>query len=689
MLKILKIYKHINFLLLAILFFLSISNLKAQVIKSIGLPIDFDAASEYEPAISNNGDKLAFISNISGKSKLYLSKYIDGQWSEPAAVDIINDFAGGQASIRYPAFNYDGSILYFSADYYKDSSGVDIFYSVNIAGDWTEPQSIGAPINTLGYEGQASISADDKYLYFTRKAPNPDYKDIDCRNIYVSVKDLSTGKWQKPKKLPVPVNVGCEQAPRILLDNKTLYFSSVREGGKGGFDIYRTKLLVKNVWLPAESLDTLNSEFDDYAPTLAFNSNLAYFSIKKVKKKQTSSKIYTGNSPANFLPDNVVLLKGNILDLSSKKALDAKINIYDPITARLKYKFRNANQKGVYEIFLPQGDDYQIDFYKENFSHFFYNADFTRLSKNMEMTKDVKLFTKVKLLLNIFDNEIYSPVNAKIEIKDNSGVPVNTNFEKIGRGRYLIELPIGTDYSMNISAPFFEPYDFHFNLNEIVQFDEFERDVELEAKKVDFEINVTDEITQAGIPVEVVITNLDNNEVIRTTATKDANGKYRIKLREGDRYNVSVSPKGYSFYNTTVDLKKKDAPKKLDVKLKELKEDTKLTLNNITFESNSADLNESSYTELDRVVKLMNDNPGIRIEISAHTDNVGSDAYNMRLSKRRAQSVVQYLLDTGIDQSRLISRGYGESKPLVPNDTDEHKAMNRRVELKIVKVDNN
>ncbi|MCF6240842.1 MAG: OmpA family protein, partial [Bacteroidales bacterium] len=113
------------------------------------------------------------------------------------------------------------------------------------------------------------------------------------------------------------------------------------------------------------------------------------------------------------------------------------------------------------------------------------------------------------------------------------------------------------------------------------------------------------------------------------------------------------------------------------------------TLNNITFESNSADLNESSYTELDRVVKLMTDNPGIKIEISAHTDNVGSDAYNLRLSKRRAQSVVQYLLDAGIDQNRLISKGYGESKPLVPNDSDEHKAMNRRVELKILKVENN
>jgi len=680
---------NIKFLLLIVSFYFSVSYSEGQVIKSIGKPIDFDGSNEFEPAISFDGEQLAFIANKTGIPKLYISKFIDGQWSEPASVDVINDFAGGQASIRYPSFNYDGSVLYFSANYYKDSSGVDIFYSKNVGGEWTEPISVGTPINTFGYDGQPSISADDKSLYFTRNSPNPDYKDYNCKSIYVSNRDILTGKWTKPRKLPVPVNVSCEQAPRILVDNKTLYFSSVREGGKGGFDIYRTKLLVKNVWLPASSLDTLNSEYDEYSPSLAFNSNTAYFSVKKKRKKENFTKVYNGELPADFLPDNVVFLKGNITDMMSKKAMSANIDVYDPVTARLKYKFNSTKEQGAYKIFLPQGNNYQIDFYQERFSHLFYNANFSNLFKNIEITKDVQLFNTVKLILNIFDNEIFSPINAKIELKDENGVSIDTEIKKIGNGRYVLNLPIGIDYYMNISANFFEPYEFHFNLNEIVQFDEFERDIELEAKKVDFEINVTDELTKAGIPVEVIITNLDNNEVIKTTATKGTDGKYKIKLREGDRYNVSVSPKGYSFYNTTVDLKKKDTPKKLDVKLKELKEDTKLTLNNITFETNSADLNESSFIELDRVVKLMKDNPGIKIEISAHTDNVGSEVYNMRLSKRRAQSVVQYLLEANIDPNRLISKGYGESKPLVPNDTDEHKAMNRRVELKIIKVENN
>ncbi len=414
---------------------------------------------------------------------------------------------------------------------------------------------------------------------------------------------------------------------------------------------------------------------------------MAFYSIQQVHKKNTSSKIYYANVPSQFLSGKSVLLKGSVRNLNSKEPLQVDIKVNNPYTSRLLYSFKSDAETGAYEIFLPQGNEYQIDYQKEKYSHYFHTMDLKNIRKNMVVTKNVELFPEINLLLNVFDDEIYGSVEAEIQVRDIDSVLLEIPIEKVKNGRYKLELPVGGEYKIYVLANYFEQYNFSFNLNEIVQFDEFEKDVELSAKKIDFEINVSDEATQAGLPVEVVITNLDNNEVIRTTAEADSDGKYKIKLREGDRYNVSVSPKGYSFYNTTVDLKKKDAPKRLEVKLKELKEDTKLTLNDITFETNSADLNESSYLELDRVVKLMIDNPDIKIEISAHTDNAGSNSYNIRLSNRRAKSVVLYMLDSYIDSNRLISKGYGESSPLVPNDSDEHKAMNRRVELKILEVE--
>jgi len=111
-----------------------------------------------------------------------------------------------------------------------------------------------------------------------------------------------------------------------------------------------------------------------------------------------------------------------------------------------------------------------------------------------------------------------------------------------------------------------------------------------------------------------------------------------------------------------------------------------IVLNNIFFNYNKATLRPESKTELENLIKLMNDNPNIKIEISGHTDNIGSAAYNQKLSESRAKAVVDYLIEHGIERSRLSYRGYGFDKPIAPNDTEEGRQLNRRVEFKIIKV---
>lgn len=108
-------------------------------------------------------------------------------------------------------------------------------------------------------------------------------------------------------------------------------------------------------------------------------------------------------------------------------------------------------------------------------------------------------------------------------------------------------------------------------------------------------------------------------------------------------------------------------------------------LNNVFFDFDKWNLRPESYVELDRVVQLLVENPTIEIEMSAHTDSHGTDSYNYTLSDNRARSVMEYILSKGIPASRIISQGYGETKPVVPNDTDENRQLNRRVEFKILK----
>lgn len=110
-----------------------------------------------------------------------------------------------------------------------------------------------------------------------------------------------------------------------------------------------------------------------------------------------------------------------------------------------------------------------------------------------------------------------------------------------------------------------------------------------------------------------------------------------------------------------------------------------IRLKNIYFEFDKAELMPRSFVELNKLLKIMQDNPRLVIEIAGHTDDLGNDSYNLDLSRRRAKSVMQFLLESKIPAARLRSRGEGEAKPVATNATDEGRAQNRRVEFVVLK----
>jgi outer membrane protein OmpA-like peptidoglycan-associated protein len=124
--------------------------------------------------------------------------------------------------------------------------------------------------------------------------------------------------------------------------------------------------------------------------------------------------------------------------------------------------------------------------------------------------------------------------------------------------------------------------------------------------------------------------------------------------------------------------------KSITIELNPLIRKVPIRLNNINFELNSADLMQSCFPELDRVVRLLKDNPDIYVELSAHTCDIGSDHFNDLLSLKRARSVVNYLTMNKINFKRMVARGYGEKVPLVSNTSEGNRMQNRRVELKIL-----
>jgi outer membrane protein OmpA-like peptidoglycan-associated protein len=115
-------------------------------------------------------------------------------------------------------------------------------------------------------------------------------------------------------------------------------------------------------------------------------------------------------------------------------------------------------------------------------------------------------------------------------------------------------------------------------------------------------------------------------------------------------------------------------------------------LKNIYFGYDSADIRREAAIELNKLIVLLNDNTDLKIEMGSHTDSAASDAYNIQLSQRRAESTVNYLIQKGIDPNRLVAKGYGESKPIARNtnldgsDNPEGRQRNRRTEFKILEI---
>lgn len=192
-------------------------------------------------------------------------------------------------------------------------------------------------------------------------------------------------------------------------------------------------------------------------------------------------------------------------------------------------------------------------------------------------------------------------------------------------------------------------------------------------------------------PIEASIRyyDLSTNKELGIANCDPRTGAYQIILPAGKKYGFLAEKNKFYSVSDNVDITVISEYSEItkDLYLAPIEEGQKIRLNNVFFETAKADLLPESYNELDRLIGILNSNPGLVIEISGHTDNVGNGDYNQKLSQNRAQSVYNYLVSKGISPDRLSFAGYGMDQPVASNETEEGKAMNRRVEFRIIKTE--
>ena len=635
-------------------------------------------AVEYAPSISADGKTIIYESNRDGYYKLYESvKDEAGNWSEPVPLTSVNSFGDSTDLIGGPSISFDGNTLYFFASIGIGESE-DIYVSNRTLDGWSTPEKLPSPINTSGYEAFPSISADGRELYFVRlNEEGPSDRDLArqdlfCTSIFRSSRQ-SDGTWGEPIKLPPPINVDCEKAPKIMADGKTLVFSSNRPGGLGDYDMYQSKLNVLGEWLSAVPLTYVNTPNSDQLPSISASGDLMYFTYN-------NRDIYTVPIPQELRQFMNNVMTGNITDRDSGEGIAASVIVRDAFTSEEIMRLNNNPATGAYSVVVPVGGTYNIEMISEGYSSYVTSLDLRNVDTYRETSMDVSLFKTARLELKIIDSELFVPVDAMISVTNRAGEVVKEETADIRSGSALLDLPVGDRYEIHIDKENFHSRSLSFDLTGLVMYRDFGEDIELAPEKVEVAVNVQDLSNNSRVKSKVRLINRDRNEVI------EVEGNQLVSLRAGDRYEVEVtSDQGYAFNSTVLNLQE-DQVEELTLKLQKLEKDALLTLRDILFESNSSQLSEISFTELQRVVKLMKENPGLRVEIAAHTDDVGSTRYNQALSEKRAESVVQFLIDNQISPDRFEARGYGESDPRVPNDSEENRAVNRRVELRILEV---
>lgn len=192
--------------------------------------------------------------------------------------------------------------------------------------------------------------------------------------------------------------------------------------------------------------------------------------------------------------------------------------------------------------------------------------------------------------------------------------------------------------------------------------------------------------TKKPVAATISITDLATNQLAGIFNSNSFNGKFTSIMNPGKNYAITIEAPGYLFYSENINIPDEKTFKEItkEVLLEPITEGSKTALNNVFFEKGSSTLKEDSNQELDKLAKLLNENPKLFVEIAGHTDSTGTKEINKKLSQERAESLVKYLNNKGIEKNRFQAVGYGAEFPTVSNVTEEGRSQNRRTEMIIV-----
>lgn len=509
-------------------------------------------------------------------------------------------------------------------------------------------------LENQGWRVQHSVMTwDSLAIYFSAQAPGMKSYDLYCMH-------ADGWQWGKPERMDALSTDADECWPSISSDESMLFYVVSNADPAITSQIWRAWYR-DGQWTEAAPL-IISSPEDSQPQLLEDNRTLLYLRREQTKKHDGSwqKMVATMFDDHNWTiptvyetapaPHPLLAVQGTIVMKKTGRPLSSgKVLVYDAMNEQLLQTVSVHPMTGRWRAALQQGRHYRLALTAEGYSYHYIDIVTDNLTAREERSVGtVALEDHLELTLTTYDAETQTILATRRE-----------------------NLPLGKIYDLTLSHKGYNDAPLKVNTVRPMVFTQSELDIALQPQKSPHHFDVRNARTNE--PVEELSLRLNGQSASTDTA-----------LRLNQEMTLQVSAPGYLFFDTMFLSGMSQKERTLSIRLQPIEKDLVLQLRNIQFEYDSYELTESSNEELESLAQLLFMNPTLRIELSSHTDDQGSDRYNDRLSALRGKAVETWLLTRGIDPSRMEAVGYGKRKPLVDNDSDEHRALNRRVEIKVL-----
>ncbi len=538
---------------------------------------------------------------------------------------------------------------------------------------------------TLSHVGGTSVSKDGQRMYVTI-CTQEEGLNVNC-SIYISQKNGDNEKfaWGRPRLLGNSVNMEDHNSstPFVTSDamgNDILYYASDRPGTLGGMDIWavtrNAEGEMENLVNLGDGINTVGDEispfiddaegYADARPRLYFSSNgrIGYGGLDVFMAYKNNVNFTDWSAPENAgrLLNSPADDMGFVLGPDKKKAYFVSNRVGG---------YSIAGRTCCDDIFVAQ-------------------LEAPEMEKIIIADLGGLVYDEKKAIKTGVDLLLYDVTSGK-ELLGGSSTGL--------KGYSYESLDLERDYVLEMRVPGYEYQEYRFSTKNMEDSKTFRKDfylVKIAPVVCGTELKIFGDSGKATKSLlanaNLKIYRMDGGKTLFKELTTDAKGVANLDLPADGSFSVTGSKDGYLTSSSSISTMgaTKGCSKSLTLALKEKRKDIAFNLDNILYDFNSDKLRDESIPNLEVLYGLLSENPSIIVEISSHTDSKGTDSYNQKLSQGRAQSVVTWLVNRGIPQSRLVAKGYGESVPKVPNtnpdgsDNPENRQINRRTEFKII-----